>query len=156
MIKSHNHEKQYVLFYDQDKCTGCMYCMLACSFKHYGVFDFKKSFITIVEELNNENKFIGAFCAHCNDPICKASCPTKAIIKDDVTGIVRINWIDCILCRNCEIACPISNPKMDFEKGSAVKCDLCDGNPACVRLCPSGAITLIDREGARKLIEKAF
>jgi Fe-S-cluster-containing hydrogenase component 2 len=43
-----------------------------------------------------------------------------------------------------------------MEKGSAVKCDLCNGDPACVRLCPSGAITLIVREEARKLIEKAF
>ncbi|MEM3061222.1 MAG: 4Fe-4S dicluster domain-containing protein [Candidatus Bathyarchaeia archaeon] len=148
--------EQYVFFYDAGKCTGCMYCMLACSFKHYGVFDFEKSFIDIIEDPDNKNKFIGVFCSHCNDPSCKASCPTGAIVKDDVTGIVKIDWINCISCRNCEIACPISNPRIDLEKEAAVKCDLCDGNPACVRLCPSEAIIVITRKEARKLVEKLF
>jgi len=154
--KDKESDKQYILFYDQDKCTGCMFCMLACSFKHYGIFDFKKSFIDIIEDPENKNKFIGVFCTHCEDPICKASCPTGAIIKDYVTGIVKIDWTSCILCRNCEIACPISNPRIDFEKETAVKCDFCDGEPACVRLCPSEAIIITTRKEARKLVEKIF
>ncbi|MEW6557322.1 MAG: hypothetical protein AB1349_08205 [Elusimicrobiota bacterium] len=32
---------------------------------------------------------------------------------------------------------------IDIEKGTPIKCDLCDGQPECERFCPYGAIELI-------------
>ena len=74
-----------------------------------------------------------------------------AIVKDEKTGIVRIDSMKCIGCKYCIIACPISIPWFDDEYRVAAKCDLCDGDPKCVKLCPSDAIIFVPREEAREI-----
>ncbi|MBW2154656.1 MAG: hypothetical protein JRH18_23720 [Deltaproteobacteria bacterium] len=44
-----------------------------------------------------------------------------------------------VVCRNCDDApcieaCPVA-VQMHLERGVALKCDLCDGDPQCVRVC---------------------
>jgi len=141
--------QEKVLIFHPDKCTGCTYCMTACSYKHFGLSSFEKSFIKIIENPEKPFTFIAAHCAHCDDPPCKASCPTDAIYKDDY-GIVRINYSLCIGCKYCQIACPISHPYFDEEQETMMKCDLCDGNPICVQQCPTKALEFIDRVKARE------
>jgi Fe-S-cluster-containing hydrogenase component 2 len=45
----------------------------------------------------------------------------------------------------CVTACPFG--AITLVDGYPIKCDLCDGEPACTRLCEPGAITLGDDEG---------
>lgn len=146
--------EQKVLVFDPEKCTGCLYCEVACSFKHYGAISFEKSFIRIVGYPKIPFRFIAVHCAHCEHPMCRASCPSEAIEKNEDTGIVKIDKVRCIGCLYCQIACPVSNPRFDEELRVAVKCDLCDGDPLCARQCSTGAMAFVDREDARKLMER--
>lgn len=142
---------QQVIVFDPEKCTGCTYCMISCSFKHYGLTSFGKSHIKIIDNPERPKiGFIGIHCIHCEDPHCLASCPVEAITKDDRTGLVNINSTKCIGCKACMIACPISNPSFDEERRVVVKCDFCDGDPLCVKFCTAEALKKTTRGLARK------
>jgi Fe-S-cluster-containing dehydrogenase component len=41
------------------------------------------------------------------------------------------------------MACPFGAITFDEESGKMRKCDLCDGDPACVKHCTTGAIQYI-------------
>ena len=156
MLEGTPTEPEKVFVFIQDKCTGCMECNVVCAFSHFGVADFDKSYITIIPDPNKQFYFIGIHCAHCDDPICKASCPVDAIIKDEKTGLVFIDSLKCIGCQFCIVACPISQPRFDVERRVAVKCDFCkfyNYDPRCVKFCPAGALKLLPREEARKLAQ---
>ena len=148
------NKEQLVLYFDEEKCSGCLSCMIACSYSHFGVIDLTKAHIRIVENPDKPASFIAAHCAHCEHPICEASCPTGALKKSEETGIVTINEMLCIGCKSCNYACPLSMPWFDEEAGVSRKCDLCQelGYPRCVMFCTTGALKLIPRVEARKLV----
>ncbi len=148
--QSISHQREKVLVYYPDLCTGCTYCMTACSYKHYSIASFEKTFIKIIENPSKPYSFLAAYCTHCETAACIAACPTDAMHKEEKTGIVRVNAMLCIMCKNCSVACPTSHPDYDEDIHQAVKCDQCDGNPICVQQCPTGAITYEDRIEARK------
>jgi len=139
-----------VLVYHSELCTGCTYCMTACSYKHYGITSYAKSYINIIEDPDKPFSFIGAHCAHCETAACVAACPTGAMYYERETGVVRVNAMLCVMCRNCQAACPIGHPFYDEDVHQAVKCDQCDGRPMCVQQCPTGAITYEDRSQSRE------
>lgn len=134
-----------VLGFNRDLCTGCLQCMMACAFKHFGEINLSLSLRRIVV-IDGEIYF--SYCLHCDHPMCEASCPTKAIRKDEETQWVLISQAECVGCRSCTLACPWSSPIFDERRGVAWKCDMCDGEPECVRVCPTGATYLISREEA--------
>ena len=43
----------------------------------------------------------------------------------------------------CVVACPFGNIYFDSVSTYPVKCDLCGGDPRCVKFCPSGAISWV-------------
>ncbi|RLE69363.1 MAG: 4Fe-4S dicluster domain-containing protein [Thermoprotei archaeon] len=141
-------DDELVIIYDRNKCTGCMMCMIACSYKHFGVVDLNKSLRQINYSI--EDGYYCAYCVHCDDPMCMASCPSNAIYIDEKNGWVLKNQYKCIGCKNCVYACPYSNPWYDEVNGVTWKCDFCDGNPECVRVCPSNATVIVTRGEARK------
>jgi Fe-S-cluster-containing dehydrogenase component len=79
-----------------------------------------------------------------------------AIHKDDETGIVKINSIECIGCQTCNIVCPPRIPKFFPERKVSIKCDLCDGDPACVKYCSTMAISYVTREEADKILKEIY
>jgi Fe-S-cluster-containing hydrogenase component 2 len=55
-------------------------------------------------------------------------------------------FIDAEKCNGCGLCaehCYLGMIRMDRESGKALKCDLCGGDPACVRYCPVGALEKI-------------
>jgi carbon-monoxide dehydrogenase iron sulfur subunit len=40
----------------------------------------------------------------------------------------------------CVMTCPFGAMGIDITTQQVIKCDLCDGEPACVRVCDPGAI----------------
>lgn len=141
---------QKVLVHDPERCSGCMLCMVICSFEHYRTFSFERSLIRIVENPKQRGKFVVIHCAHCEYPICEVVCPSNAILKEEETGIVRINPMKCIGCKNCIVMCPISALRFDHKHRVPVKCDLCNGDPRCIKFCSTHALTFVYREEARK------
>jgi Fe-S-cluster-containing hydrogenase component 2 len=55
----------------------------------------------------------------------------------------------CNKCMDCLYACPVK--AIRISRGDIVNCDLCQPlrkgglTPACISMCPSGAIKLISR-----------
>lgn len=137
----------YRLKFDPDKCVGCYACHIACLDAHHDVEDVDaKSYRTVKKVVKNQfEKNICPGCAHCG--ICIKACPVQSIYKDPKTGFVLTDKGKCIGCHACEKVCP--KDVIHFDKdGKMEKCDGCierirEGRePACVRVCFPGAITL--------------
>jgi len=57
------------------------------------------------------------------------------------------------------IACPYGNISIHKDERKMLKCDLCGGDPECVKFCATGAIQYVRREIAdmpkkRSLMDK--
>lgn len=138
---------KYLFFYPE-KCTGCKQCAIACSLKHFGECNPKKGAISILRDEfeRYEAQFV---CLQCEDPECVAVCMKNAITKDS-DDIVRIDEDKCIGCRMCVIACPYGGA-LSF-KGHIIKCDLCDGEPVCIKYCSTDAI--VYEEETEEIMER--
>ncbi|MCK7574963.1 MAG: formate dehydrogenase subunit beta [Chromatiales bacterium] len=86
-------------------------------------------------------------CMHCADPGCLASCPAPGAIVRYSNGIVDFHQEHCIGCGYCITGCPFDIPRLSKQDEKAYKCTLCSDRvavglaPACVKTCPTGAIT---------------
>ena len=145
--------KQLAFFIDQNYCTGCKACQIACKDKNdlpVGVTWRRVAEYTGGTTTDNEggvdttafSYYTSVACNHCQDPICVKVCPTTAIHKGE-DGIVSIDANLCVGCRYCEWACPYGAPQFDAAKGVMTKCNFCADylaqgqEPACVAACPS-------------------
>jgi Fe-S-cluster-containing dehydrogenase component len=137
-----------VILHDNSRCTGCRQCMTACSFKNFLTYNYDLSLCKIIIGANG--KFIRVQCHHCADPMCMAACPTGATQKDPVTGIVSIDKLQCIGCKSCTWACPISVPQLQRGLKAMTKCDLCGGDPNCCKVCSAKAIQFLVRSEHRE------
>jgi carbon-monoxide dehydrogenase iron sulfur subunit len=45
---------------------------------------------------------------------------------------------------NCVTACVYGGIEIDPKTLKAIKCDMCWGNPACVKACEYGAISMVE------------
>ncbi|MDY6792350.1 MAG: 4Fe-4S dicluster domain-containing protein [Thermodesulfobacteriota bacterium] len=132
-----------VLVADLKKCTGCKQCELACSLKQTGVINPVKSCIHIID-WNHEGIFLPVFCQQCEDAPCMAVCPKDAIYRDIKLERMVINYDLCVACRMCVFTCPFGALGFDQEKAKVLKCDLCDGDPQCVKFCDTDALSYLD------------
>lgn len=136
-----------ILLVDPGKCTGCRMCEVACSFYHEKECNPSLSRINVLRL--EDSLFYPAMCQHCEKPLCANLCPGRAIYKNE-DGRVLINYDRCIGCRLC-LLCPFGGISVDVKK-KIVKCDLCDDEPKCVKICPTKAIDYVkaDRSGILK------
>ena len=149
--------EQQVIVYDPELCTGCRYCEVACSFKHYRVIDMGRSCIRVLfDSGDGAGVFEAVRCHHCEDAICVSVCPSEALSRDEETGWVRINHLKCIGCRMCVYLCPLSAPFFDEEHKVAMKCDFCEGDPECVKHCSSQALKIVSREEALRINKRLY
>jgi len=125
-------------------CTGCKECEVACSMKQAGVNDPALSRIHVFNTNKDDGFYLPTTCQQCEDPPCLASCPEEAIYKDDELGRVVIDSERCIGCKMCFSACPTGAMGFDEAGGRAFKCDLCGGNPECVRVCEPKALDYVE------------
>ncbi|MCI9227999.1 MAG: 4Fe-4S binding protein [Dorea sp.] len=90
---------------------------------------------------------------------CVIGCPCGCLTKDAGTGFTLYNTSNCIGCRSCAMACPYGIPSFG-EDGKMKKCDACIERqkagmlPACIKVCPTGALTLLTEEEFVKRQEK--
>lgn len=138
-----------------ERCTACRMCELACSFEHEGVFDPNRSRIQVHISLENAFYFPMA-CYHCDDYPCGQVCPTEAIIKDDKENWVNVLDDKCIGCKMCMLACPFGVMGYSAKVGVAQNCDLCKGDPQCVKFCAPVALEFGDVEATKAHKRVAF
>ncbi|MEX0568506.1 MAG: 4Fe-4S dicluster domain-containing protein [Candidatus Njordarchaeota archaeon] len=122
-----------------DKCSGCRTCELICSFYHLGIYAPRYSRIKVKFKGGvTENILI---CRQCKQ--CIEKCETDAIYFDSKTGAIKIDENKCNGCRACVEACPFGAMFFDEKKNVAYTCDLCGGDPQCVKKCPEKALIVV-------------
>jgi len=124
-----------------DLCSGCRICELVCSWAKYGAYAPRKAVIDVKIGFNGL-MVQPVTCIQCENPFCTKACPFGSLERDDKLGAIIVIDDKCTGCGLCVKACPIGAIKIDAEMGKAIKCDLCGGDPACVRYCPTKALVL--------------
>ena len=130
------------------KCTGCRLCALVCSLMKTGTCNPVRARIRIAD-WKEKGLIVPIVCQDCEEPICIACCPVSAIARNHETGAVQIRTDICNSCKTCLKVCPYGGPVFDPVMKEVVMCDHCDGNPACVGVCPTAAITYAGLKGKK-------
>jgi carbon-monoxide dehydrogenase iron sulfur subunit len=132
-----------ILMINHEKCTGCRLCELVCSVSHDGVSNPLRSRISIIK-WEAEGLYIPMSCQQCEDAPCMTICPVKAISRDQELDYVKIDYDVCIGCRSCVAVCPFGAMGFNVKDKKVFKCDLCEGDPQCVRFCEVKAVEYVD------------
>lgn len=141
------------IVHNADICTGCRNCMVICSLNHFGLVSPELAGIQVIW-LPREGGLVEAnVCLQCKSFECADVCPTDAIYVDEVTGARVIDQEKCTGCKVCIKACPnkpksvhyygidLSPIRYNKEKNICFKCDLCGGDPLCLKFCPVRALS---------------
>jgi len=64
-----------------------------------------------------------------------SACPVEALSKQSATGAIQVDPGLCNGCEACVTACPFNAMFFDQRNQRAFTCDLCQGNPECVKVC---------------------
>ncbi|RJP17088.1 MAG: 4Fe-4S dicluster domain-containing protein [Candidatus Abyssobacteria bacterium SURF_5] len=135
-------------------CTGCRECQLMCSLKHAGRFNPAEARIRIEYDVEM-NCYSPVICRQCDEPACADACPSEAFSRDDRSGSLVIDAEKCSLCLQCVDACPYGAIRVAPD-GTVLKCDLCGGDPECVKFCSKrpemSSPLMANPEGATALI----
>jgi len=145
------------MLYDATRCIGCRACVTACKVAN----DLPGNLYDPPEDLDGDTKniikkyevdgqvlsYMKQQCMHCLDPACTRACMVGAYKKRDY-GIVTWDPGRCIGCRYCQVACPYTIPKFQWDKANPkiVKCELClhllkvGKQPGCCQACPTAAV----------------
>jgi Fe-S-cluster-containing hydrogenase component 2 len=129
------------------KCSGCRKCEIACSLFHEKSVWPEASRIRVFMLVPGTD--FPHFCAQCEDYPCVQACPVKALSISGKTGAVLVKNRACVACGKCIDACPGRIPHMHPTENHVVICDLCGGNPQCVKVCQEGGwnvLTKVQRE----------
>ena len=132
-----------MILVDYTKCTGCRLCETVCSVMNAGVCNPERARIKIVR-WEWEGLQIPTVCLQCDEPACVGVCPVKALSRDGKLGCVKLNSSLCIGCKLCLQVCPFGAVSYDFLKKELIKCEFCDGDPACVKFCETKALQFVD------------
>jgi len=168
-----------IKLYDDSKCTGCRGCQLACKqwnslkarqTRNEGTYQnppgLQPNTYMIIRFQDYEDEkgnvkwiFRKDACMHCTDAGCVTACPTGALHYNKEFGTVGLDEAKCIGCKYCTTACPFEVPKYDPNKDKVAKCDMCESRlqnnltPACVKACPTAALTFGDKDDMLKKAE---
>jgi formate dehydrogenase iron-sulfur subunit len=164
---------------DVSKCIGCKACQTACMEwndlrdevgETTGVYDNPLDLTpqswTVMRFSEYENPkgnlewlIRKDGCMHCEDPGCLKACPSPGAIVQYTNGIVDFHQENCIGCGYCVAGCPFDVPRIS-SRTAGVQVHLCSDRvavgqePACVKTCPTGAITFGTKEDMKEHAEE--
>lgn len=130
-----------------EKCTGCRACQMACAINKEKQIWPEAARIKIVQ-VGLGPLDIPIACRQCSDHPCVSACPDKikALSFDQDSGVVKIDENKCLRpqgfhCQKCYRACPGMVITYHPLRGTPLFCDLCEGDPACVKACGPQALS---------------
>ncbi len=135
---------------DSNLCGGCRTCEAVCSLYKEGIVNPELSRIYVKKDILGGYVCEPIPCRQCRGAECLLACPTGALHVDAITGAMVIDEAMCDGCQLCMEACPVAPTRIGYnpERSICFKCDLCGGDPQCVKFCPMGAITYVKTAGA--------
>jgi electron transport protein HydN len=158
---------------ESGRCIACRTCEVACVLAHSPANALEmlspRRFVPRLKLILTSRVSAPVQCHQCEDAPCVKVCPNRAIVQRQ--NSIQVLEGRCVGCKSCLLACPygavelVAREAIVFENLSAnqqvapgqvevFKCDLClhrqDG-PACVAVCPTKAIHLMD---AKTLAER--
>jgi Fe-S-cluster-containing dehydrogenase component len=135
---------------DIDLCCACHACSVACMDQN----DTEEGQRPLRYAFEHEEKrpakevecwYFSVACFHCEDALCVSACLAGCLRKDPETRLTLYDSGNCVGCRSCAMICPYGVPLYN-QDGKMAKCDGCverirrGMEPACVRVCPTGAL----------------
>lgn len=134
---------------DAELCSTCGACELYCSLFHEGSASRKLARINVVSDRFTGETAIET-CRQCDVPACLYACMVPgAMYIDPKTGARVIDGEKCVGCGNCARACPYNANggiiRLNPVKNIYIKCDLCGGDPQCVKGCRYLALSYVPR-----------
>jgi formate dehydrogenase iron-sulfur subunit len=175
-----DHKLEVAKLIDVSVCIGCKACQVACNEwndlrdevgHNAGVYDNPAdltaktwTLMRFDEHVNETGRLEWLIrkdgCMHCEDPGCLKACPQPGAIVQYANSIVDFQSEHCIGCGYCVAGCPFDVPRISKENNKAYKCTLCSDRvqvgqePACVKTCPTGAITFGSKEDMKHKAEE--
>jgi len=169
-------------FVDTTLCTACRGCQVACknwnrngtvptknTGSHQNPPDLDGTTFKLVRfsEVETEGKvawyFFADQCRHCLIPPCKDTMEghlPDACVQDEATGaVVYLEQSKQVPFEEVRESCPYDIPRKAAD-GRIVKCTMCIDRvsnglkPACVHVCPTGAMNFGDRDEMLKLAKE--
>ena len=156
----------YAKLVDISRCIGCKGCEVACKewndlkvepTVNFGSYqshqDLSPNTWLLMRfsevEVNDQLQWLikKDACLHCEEPGCLFACPAPGAIVQYQNGIVDFNQENCIGCQYCVAGCPFGIPRFDKSTKTVHKCNMCVDRveaglePACVKTCPTNAIS---------------
>ena len=152
---------------DYARCTGCRTCETVCSAYNHpkkvngellnGAGNPHLSNIKVYAF--NPDVDVPSVCAMCPDNPCIASCPVdpdpltghRALFRDSKTRSITNDPDRCIGCGSCAETCRagVIVPHPETDKPERM-CNLCNGEPMCVKYCPFEALSQVNVDTSRK------
>ena len=170
------HKAEVAKLIDVSSCIGCKACQVACMQwndlrdevgENHGTYDNPRDltpqswtvmkYSEVVTKTEDEGDRLEWLirkdgCMHCDEPGCLKACPAPGAIVKYTNGIVDFISENCIGCGYCVAGCPFDVPRISKVDSKAYKCSLCadrvavNMEPACVKICPTGAIRFGTKE----------
>lgn len=143
------------IYFDANRCVGCHACAVACMDQNdLDLTGADPAYRRIMHFESNEAgevrvAHVSSACMHCDSAECLDACPSGALRRDVESGAVIVRRELCIGCHACAMACPFGIPRFGRD-GTMQKCDGCYARtrfgykPACVEICPTGALDYLD------------
>ncbi len=171
----------YSIVVDTSKCTACRGCQIACKqwnqlpgtqTKNVGTYENPPDLsfdtykvVRYSEGANGDGKaywyFFTEQCRHCLSPGCMAAAENEEIVQDDNTGAVLFTPATKDVDFKAALeGCPYNVPRQDPQTKVMSKCTLCFDRitnnmiPACVKSCPTGAMTFGERDKMLDMCKK--
>jgi Fe-S-cluster-containing dehydrogenase component len=143
--------RRFAMTVDTKRCVGCSACVIACKtenrvpdgcYRDWVVQETSGVSPDLRLEIRSER------CNHCEHAPCVSACPTGASHVNE-GGAVLVTAGKCSGCKACIAACPY-DARYVHPDGYIDKCTFClhrtsaGGLPACVTVCPTGALAFGD------------
>lgn len=133
----------------QKTCTGCRVCETICSLVHDSSgINPRTSRIRIVN-LPEKGLIMPMVCRLCRNAPCVQACPVDALSQDPETGVIHVDSEQCTGCGLCMEACDRNAISLHPITRTVFICDLCGGNPRCVKYCMNRTIVFASPEEYR-------
>lgn len=115
---------------NKNKCSGCRLCEALCSLFHLGAVNTEKSAIRIEKDDLDTSLNTPFVCRQCKNMKC----------LEGEKAVPEVEKKKFIWPARRSGKCPFQS--LNLFKNKSYHCDLCGGNPQCVKACTTGALVI--------------